>query len=290
MPAKKTVQKRRGYVTLEEKNNYKVALVQMQSLARIDENFNQAVSYIHDAVAEHQAKLIVFPENFLCMGASDYSIITGKIKLYLAEFSKLAKRYAVSLLLGSVPINAGNGKCYSRSILIDFMGKQLATYDKIHLFDVVVEDKQGSYKESDSFLAGQKTTVAPLDFNKLGLTICYDLRFPELFQLLRVEGAEMIAVPSAFTYKTGQSHWEVLLRARAIETQCFILAANQCGTHYIEKSGSTRETWGHSMIVDPWGDILCSLEHSPGICSAVLDFSYLRKVRESMNLIKHKRL
>ena len=100
----------------------------------------------------------------------------------------------------------------------------------------------------------------------------------------------MISVPSAFTYKTGQAHWEVLLRARAIETQCYILAANQCGSHYIEKTGLTRDTWGHSMIIDPWGDILCSLKESPGVCSANLDFTFLDKVRSSMNLIGHKRL
>ena len=262
----------------------------MQSQSKISENFQQAVGFLEEAVEKHNAQLIVFPENFLCMSVSDYWGVAENIHSYVQAFSKLAKKYAVFLVLGSVPIKDKNQKCFSRSILINSFGLIVGHYDKIHLFDVDVADKQGSYRESESFSAGKTHCTLPLDFSRLGLSICYDLRFPELYQLLRSDGAQMISVPSAFTYKTGQAHWEVLLRARAIENQCFVLAANQCGTHYIEKTGTTRDTWGHSMIIDPWGDILCSLQESPGVCSANLDFKFLEKVRDSMNLIEHKRL
>ena len=274
----------------EAKNKLNVALVQMQSQTRIEDNFQQAVQFLNEAVLQHNAQLIVFPENFLCLGIPDFAEIASSLNVYIDKLSLLANEFAVSLLLGSVPIKASDNKCFSRSILIDADGKKIGHYDKIHLFDVEVGDSQGSYKESDSFQPGIECRVLPMADSKLGLSICYDLRFPELFQILRKDGAEMIAVPSAFTYKTGQAHWEILLRARAIETQCYVLAANQCGTHSIEKTGSTRETWGHSMIIDPWGNVLCTLGEKPGVCSAELDFDYMRKVRQSMNLIKHKRL
>jgi predicted amidohydrolase len=275
---------------INKKTNLTVALVQMQSESKVSKNMQQAIDFLQVAVDLHKAKLIVFPENFLCMGVPDYSVISENILTYVKEFSTLAKQYSVFILLGSVPIKDSNHKCFSRSILINSFGLIVGHYDKIHLFDVEVADAQGSYRESDSFLAGKVHCTLPLDFSRLGLSICYDLRFPELYQLLRKDGAQMISVPSAFTYKTGRAHWEILLRARAIETQCYVLAPNQCGTHYVEKTGLTRGTWGHSMIIDPWGEILCSLQESPGICSANLDFELLENVRNSMNLTGHKRL
>ncbi len=262
----------------------------MQSQSKIDKNFQEARNFLHLAVEEHSAELIVFPENFLCMGAVDYSTETAQINYCISEFKRLAKTYSVYLLLGSVPIQNTENKCFSRSILINSSGSVIGSYDKIHLFDVEVGDNQGSYKESDSFSAGADVCTLPVQSNCLGLSICYDLRFPELFQMLRKQGAQMIAVPSAFTNKTGKAHWEILLRARAIETQCYVLAPNQCGTHYSEKTEQTRETWGKSMIIDPWGEVLCSLQDSPGVCSASLDFDYIEKVRQSMNLLAHKRL
>ena len=272
------------------KNKLKVALVQMQSQACIDTNYQQATHFLNEAVFSHQAQFIVFPENFLCLGASDYSLKAASLKLYIDKLAALAKQHEVALLLGTVPVKSSQHKCFSRSIVIDENGVQVGYYDKIHLFDVEVGDSQGVYKESESFEAGLQTKIVNLTGGTLGLSICYDLRFPELYQILRKDGAEMISVPSAFTFKTGQAHWEVLLRARAIENQSYILAANQCGIHTIEKTGSTRETWGHSMIVDPWGKILCSMDNSPGICSATLDFDNMRKIRQSMNLVNHKRL
>ena len=262
----------------------------MQSQSSVEINFQDAIKFLLSAIDQHDAQLIIFPENFLCIGSTDYAEIIQEIDFCITELTKYAKQYSVYLLLGSVPVLDGKNKYLSRSILINSAGLIVGSYDKIHLFDVEVGDSQGSYKESDNFSAGSSHCSLPVNSNCLGLSICYDLRFPELYQLLRKDGAQMIAVPSAFTYKTGEAHWEVLLRARAIENQCYILAPNQCGTHHIEKNGQSRETWGHSMVVDPWGEILCSLKHSPGVCSASLDFDYLNKIRQSMNLLGHKRL
>lgn len=272
-----------------KKNLMKVALVQMQSQSSIEDNLIQASQFLEEAVFNHEAQLIVFPENFLCLGASNYSDVVDRIDICIKKLSVLAKMHSVYLLLGSVPVTSKDKKCFSRSILINSVGLIVGFYDKIHLFDVSVADQQGVYKESEVFDSGQIHSVLPVCDRQLGLSICYDLRFPELYQELRNDGAEMIAVPSAFTYKTGQVHWEILLRARAIETQCYVLAANQCGSHIVAKSSLVRETWGRSMIVNPWGDVLCSLDNAPGVCSASLDFDFMESVRQSMNLIEHKR-
>ncbi|MGX9079570.1 nitrilase-related carbon-nitrogen hydrolase, partial [Klebsiella pneumoniae] len=142
-------------------------------------------------------------------------------------------------------------KPHACSLLIDDQGERVARYDKLHLFDVDVADNRGRYRESDDFAHGQRVVVADTPVGRLGLTVCYDLRFPELFAALREAGAELISVPAAFTAVTGEAHWEPLLRARAIENQCYVAAANQGGTH---ETG--RQTWGHSMVIDPWGRVL----------------------------------
>ena len=234
---------------------------------------------------------IIFPENFLCMGAKHYWQFYSQFEAYIRDFCQLAKHHSVALLLGSIPIpvNVSSMKCFSRSILINSAGERVCSYDKVHLFDVQVTDEQGRYRESDSFHAGDKTCVVSINDAFLGMSICYDLRFPTLYQRLREEGAEMIAVPSAFTYKTGSAHWAILLKARAIETQCFVLASNQCGEHPLQDSGLPRKTWGHSMIIDPWGEILCELNNQPGICSTSLDFEKMRSIRQAMPIMQHKR-
>jgi len=269
----------------------KVVLAQMQSGSSVEVNLQQAISYIRQAVEQHQPDLILFPENFLCMGSKDYCQLAGLFEKAVLELKHQAKQHAVALLLGSIPFPAvkNTKKCFSRSILIDQSGESLGAYDKIHLFDVTIGDEQKSYRESDTFEAGQNTCVLPLDGHNLGLSICYDLRFPGLYQRLRSEGAEMIAIPSAFTYKTGQAHWLTLLKARAIETQCFVLAANQCGEHPHASGGIPRKTWGHSAIIDPWGQVLAQLHDQPGICAACLDFDKLKEVRQAMPVFEHKR-
>jgi predicted amidohydrolase len=276
---------------IKSSSSMTVALVQMQSGLSIDQNFQDASRFLEEAVLHHKADLVVFPENFLCMGQKNYRQKSSAFDSCIRELSLQAKHSSVALLLGSIPVPAANteSKCFSRSLLIGQEGELIGQYDKVHLFDVTVTDEQGSYRESDSFEAGQATCVLPVKNHLLGLSVCYDLRFPGLYQRLREEGAEMIAVPSAFTYTTGRAHWKTLLTARAIETQCFVLASNQCGEHPHVDGGLPRKTWGHSMIIDPWGEVLCSLDDHPGICSAKLDFEKLRTVRESMPLFQHRR-
>ena len=269
----------------------KVALVQMQSQLDIDANFREACRFLEESVHVHGAELIVFPENFLCMGAKHYWQYSAQFEACIRDFCAQAKRFSVALLLGSIPIPVSDAsrKCFSRSILINRAGERIGCYDKVHLFDVQVTDEQGSYRESDAFEAGKEPCVYPVNDTRLGMSICYDLRFPGIYQRLREEGAELLAVPSAFTFKTGSAHWETLLKARAIETQCFILASNQCGMHPHHSAGLPRKTWGHSMIIDPWGEILCALDDQPGVCAATLDFDALRSIRQSMPVMQHKR-
>lgn len=277
--------------TINLASSIKVALVQMQSVSDIELNFQEACRFIEESVNVHQATLIIFPENFLCMGSKDYWQFSSQFEVCISEFCKLAKRYSVALLLGSipVPVKGSSAKCFSRSLLINAAGERVGHYDKVHLFDVEVADEQGSYRESDSFEAGTAACVYPIKGVQLGMSICYDLRFPGLYQELRGAGAEMIAVPSAFTHTTGSAHWEILLRARAIETQCFVLASNQCGEHPHQDGGLPRKTWGHSMIIDPWGNKLAELNQQPGVCSATLDLEKMRSIRKSMPVMQHKR-
>ena len=288
----KKIDQRRGQVLEMSENKLTVALVQMQSNACIEDNFQQACTLLDEAVLKYNPRLLVFPENFLCLGVTDYSRSAQELRPFIDKLAKIAKQNCIYILLGSIPVLAKHNKCYSRSMLLDPNGMVVGGYDKIHLFDVSVPDQQStnSYKESESFVAGSQYSVLPLDSFKLGLSICYDLRFPELYQSLRKGGSDIIAVPSAFTYKTGQAHWEVLLRARAIETQCYLIASNQCGQHRNSETGSLRKTWGYSMIIDPWGKILCSLQHAPGVCAASLDLDFLNDIRVSMNIFEHKRL
>ena len=211
----------------------------------------------------------------------------------LATLAGWSKKFKMYLVAGSMPtVNSGkedvihSNKVHAACLVFSPEGKQIANYHKIHLFDVDVEDEKGSYKESDTFIAGQSPQIAQLDDVKLGLSICYDLRFPELFQHYMAENCQIMTVPSAFTYQTGKAHWEILLRARAIETQSFILAANQVGVH---EDG--RRTWGHSMIVDPSGEILAQVTgDEPGIAIAELNFERLAHRRKTMPLQQHKRL
>lgn len=269
----------------------KVVLIQMQSGSSVETNLHEACRFIEQSVAQHQPELIVFPENFLCMGSSDYPGMNGLFQKAVMVLKRLAKQHAVAMLLGSIPFPsmASQKKCYSRSMLIDKQGETLGAYDKVHLFDVTIGDEQKNYRESDVFEAGKKICVLPLAGHMLGLSICYDLRFPILYQRLRGEGAEILAVPSAFTYKTGQAHWLTLLKARAIETQCFVLAANQCGEHPHASGGLPRKTWGHSAIIDPWGEVLCELDNQPGLCAARLDFEKMKQIRQSMPVFEHQR-
>ena len=261
------------------------ALVQMNSGDNWKQNLDDATSAIHRAI-RRGASLIVLPENVLCFGASAIDSFAPHVDDCIAQLQALSDDFDVFLICGSVPVRSSDdAKRYrSRSYFLS-PGAKPVSYDKVHLFDVDVSDGVGAYRESDTYEAGDQPVLVDVLGRKLGLSICYDLRFPELYQEYQRKGVELISVPAAFTYTTGKAHWEILLRARAIETQSFILAANQCGTH-----GGNRETWGHSMIVAPDGNILSSCGAEPGLCVADLDFNLLRQVRTAMPLSTHKRL
>ena len=268
-----------------------VAAIQMSSGDNCHDNFNRAIELMTQAVLSDQASLLVLPENFLCFGFKGRDELLANMDRFIAELKSFAKQHAVSVIAGSIPNptkpdgTTCESKLRSSSLAINGQGEIVARYDKMHLFDVDIADEQGSYRESEAFEAGDDLIVSILAGWNIGMAICYDLRFPELFQAQRVAGAEVISLPSAFTEVTGRAHWEVLVRVRAIETQCFVIAANQTGDH-----GGGRKTWGHSMIVDPWGKILAQCDDKAAYCVAEIDAQEQDKLRASLPVFNHKRL
>ncbi len=203
--------------------------------------------------------------------------------LSVAAFRDLAAETGAWLLIGSVVLRASAEKLANRSLLIDPAGHIAARYDKIHMFDVEIPDGQ-SYRESKAYEAGAEAVTADLPWGRLGLTVCYDLRFPDLYRALARAGAAFLTVPSAFTKYTGAAHWHVLLRARAIETGCFVFAPAQCGTH-----DGGRETYGHSLIVAPWGEVLADGGEEPGVSLAEIDPAEVAKARAMIPALDHDR-
>ena len=182
------------------------------------------------------------------------------------------------------PLDRPEAKAHACSLLVDEHGEQVARYDKLHLFDVDVADNRGRYRESDDYAHGARVVVADTPVGRLGLSVCYDLRFPELYSALRAAGAELISAPAAFTAVTGAAHWDVLIRARAIETQCYVLAAAQGGTH-----PGPRETHGHAAIVDPWGRIVAQQASGEAVLLAPRDSSEQASIRARMPVASHRR-
>ncbi len=236
-----------------------------------------------------EEQLVVLPECVLLFGGheSQQLELVGEstINPLKVALSELAAEFQVYLVAGSIPVQADEQRVFSRCYLFDPQGQTLGQYDKLHLFDVDVEDGTGSYRESDTFCPGKHITVVDTPIGKIGLAICYDLRFPEMFQAMREAGAEIIALPAAFTKVTGEAHWQTLIQARAIETQCYLLAAAQWGQH----SQGGRETWGQSMIVDPWGEILAQKHIGLGWVQAEPDMVKLAKIRTQMPIVNQKR-
>ncbi len=272
----------------------KVAVVQMVSGQDVDKNLAQ-LERLLTPLCQQALHCVVLPEMFACLGVKN-QVELARTRFHsgdvLASLSRWAQRLNATLIAGSIPMTDENApnKVRAACCVFDPQGQLVARYDKIHLFDVDVADNKGRYRESDTFTPGDAPVHTPLNVNgasrKLGLSICYDLRFPELYQAYQAQGCELITVPSAFTYQTGQAHWEILLRARAIETQSFVLAANQGGVH---EDG--RQTWGHSMIIAPDGQILAEVTTAgEGVAVAELDFERLNQVRRAMPLQQHKRL
>ncbi len=262
----------------------KVACIQLTSSADLLENIAKVEGMVSRAVVQG-AQLITTPENTFLIEES------GKNRVFYTQnehpavkaSAEMARKYKVWLLIGSVAIAANNEKLYNRSLLFNPHGEIVVQYDKIHLFDVDVGDGQ-TYRESARFMAGDKAVIAETPWGKLGMTICYDVRFPQLYRALAKAGVGIITVPAAFTQVTGEAHWHVLLRARAIETGCFIIAPAQTGIH-----AGNRKTYGHSLIIDPWGKVLADGDTDEGIIIADLDLAEVAKTRAKLPSLTHDR-
>ena len=267
----------------------KVAAIQMASGPNVSANLLEAERLIAEAV-ENGAGLVVLPENFAFMGKQERELCTIKENPGdgpLQEFlSHLSKRYGIWIVGGTIPMEAeDNSKVRAACLVFDDKGRQVGRYDKIHLFDVNLIETNERYVESETIEPGDAPVVIDSPFGKLGLAVCYDLRFPELFRALLAKGMEVACMPAAFTAITGKAHWETLVRARAIENLCYFIAGAQGGFHI-----SGRTTHGHSMIVDPWGTILAQVPRGTGSVCSVLDLDYLKTTRRNFPTIHHRRL
>ena len=267
-------------------NILKISCIQLTSSANMADNIAKIGDMVAQA-ASSGAQLIATPENSFLMAEpkSSPELYTQSQHPAVKAAAEMARNNKVWLLIGSVAIlpDAHAQKTYNRSLLFNPDGKIVAHYDKIHLFDVEVGDGQ-TYRESAKMLAGNQAVIAETPFANLGMSICYDLRFPQLYRKLAKAGANIIAVPAAFTQKTGEAHWHILLQARAIETGCFIIAPAQTGTH-----AGGRQTYGHSLIIDPWGRILADAGTEEGIITAEIDLTEVEKTRKNLPSLQHDR-
>ena len=266
-----------------------VACIQMASGPNVGANLLEAERLINQAVRQ-EAGLVVLPENFAIMGQSERDKVDvrevegeGPIQQFLTE---QAARHGIWLVGGTIPLVASvPDKIRASCLVFNDKGEQVARYDKIHLFDVDLVDTDEQYTESETIEPDDRIVVFDSPFGRIGLSVCYDLRFPELYRQQLDAGMEVLVVPAAFTAITGRAHWEVLVRARAIENLCYVVAAGQGGYHL-----NGRETHGHSMIVDPWGIVLNSLARGPGVVSATIDLGRLESARRNFPSIQHRRL
>ena len=266
----------------------KIAAVQMNSAGDVKQNLNAARKHIAHA-AESGASLVVLPEMFICMGEPlgqwvHYAEPFGEGPIQLA-LSDAAKEHQIWIVGGTLPIlGESSDKAYASCLVFDDTGTCVARYDKMHLFDVIVEPGVESYQESLFTLPGDHITYLDSPFGRIGLAVCYDLRFPGLFMQLAEAKCDIIIVPSAFTAKTGIAHFETLVRARALDTLAYVITANQTGTH----SGN-RKTFGHSMIVGPWGNILQSMRDQTGYIISAIDHELIKNTRQRFPLQMHNK-
>ncbi len=265
----------------------RVALVQMTSTDDLPANLAAARRAVSEAV-ERGAEFVALPENFAFLRREGKPIpcaqpLDGEIVETVRE---LARRHRVPILAGTFAERIeGDRRVFNTSALISADGEIAAVYRKIHLFDVDLGDSGGVYRESAFTAPGAEVVVAETEFGRVGLSVCYDVRFPELYRQMAARGADWIAVPSAFAPETGKAHWEVLLRARAIENQAFVLAPAQCGRH-----SADRASHGRSLVVDPWGRILAEGGEAPAIVVADCDPEELKRVRSRLPALHHRRL
>lgn len=271
-----------------------VAAIQMVSTHDIDANLEEARRLLAEA-AGAGAKVAVLPENFAVL-ATAQMLECGRreassepvIRRFLAE---QARSLGLWIVGGSLPLASRRDgseitdRVRATCLVYNDHGEEVARYDKIHLFDAMVEDAHGQYRESDTFEPGDQAITVDTPAGRLGLAICYDLRFSELFRALRKQGAEWVCLPSAFTWQTGNAHWHALIRARAIENQVWVVAPGQGG-----QNSSRRRTFGHSLICDPWGKVVSEFDEGPGMACADLDLEQLHQLRSRMPVWEHRRL
>jgi len=269
-----------------KKNSIKVACVQVSSNDKMDDNIDISLDFINDAVL-NGAEFIFLPENVSMMDWGKKNIQNSAMKesehTALREYIEIAKKNNIWLNCGSLTVLLEDKSIVNRSYLISSDGDIISHYDKIHMFDVDLGDGQ-KYFESSTYTPGSNIVVSPTPWGKVGLTICYDLRFPNLYRDIAKLGANMISIPSAFTFTTGRAHWHTLLRARAIETGTFIIAAAQTGTH-----AGSRKTYGHSLIVDPWGGILADAGSGLGVIYSQINIDEVASARKKIPSLKHDR-
>lgn len=266
----------------------RIAAIQMCSSHEVDHNLKIAEKLFIEA-ANHDAKLVVLPEMFPIFGLSDQQRILSKEKLGSGKVQDFLANQAIKLgiwiVAGTIPTADENpNKINATTLVYNDLGQVVGSYNKMHLFDVCISETE-VHRESETIRHGEKPTVISSPFGKLGLAVCYDIRFPEMFRYLFNHGAEIFIVPAAFTIPTGRAHWHVLMRSRAIENLSYVIGAAQGGTHT-----NGRQTYGHSIAIDPWGKILAE---ASGIGETVLyadiDLQYLHKVRKSIPIASHQR-
>lgn len=272
-------------------SSFRVAAVQMASGPNLNANLMEAEALIKQA-AQGGAQLVVLPETFSLMAQKESDKLniaepfgTGPVQQFLAA---QAKNHQIWLIGGTTPIvSATPDKASATTLIFNPQGDCVGRYDKIHLFDAKVcsADQTASYCESAHTAAGHQIVVIETPFGRMGVAICYDLRFAELFVAMNQQGVDFLVIPSAFTATTGKAHWEILLRARAVESFCYVIAANQGGYH-----ANGRETYGHSMVVDPWGKVIAERAKGNGVVFAEMDEGYQQSIRDNMPLQQHRRL
>jgi predicted amidohydrolase len=266
----------------------KVAAVQMNSQTEVGRNLAEARRLVGDA-AHLGAQLVVLPENFSFLGAQDSDRVAvaermgrGAAQEFLAE---QAHEHRIWLVGGTIPVLDSGTRPQQRSMLFSPEGVMVAHYDKLHLFDVVIPNNETeSYRESAMTLPGDGPVVAETDVGRIGMTVCYDLRFPALLHRLGTMRMDILVVPAAFTVPTGRVHWQPLLQTRAFESLVYVVASGQWGEH-----AGGRLTYGHSSVVSPWGDILATLDSGTGVVCADVDFDTMRELREKFPVLEHRR-
>ncbi|MEM9539676.1 MAG: carbon-nitrogen hydrolase family protein [Cyanobacteria bacterium P01_E01_bin.42] len=265
--------------------SYLAAAIQMTSKPDLDRNLTEAEELI-DLAVRQGAELVCLPENFSFLGREEEKIQQAEAIAQKSEkfLKTIAQRFQITILGGGFPVPSEDDKVYNTALLIDRNGKELARYNKVHLFDVNLPDGN-TYQESSTVMAGND--LPPVYHSEilgtLGVSVCYDVRFPELYRHLSRAGADVLFVPAAFTAYTGKDHWQILIQARAIENTCYAIAPAQTGNHY-----GTRNTYGHALIVDPWGSILADAGDEPGVAIAEIDPQHLTRVRSQMPSLQHR--